>query len=115
MRLFAPSPSQRSSRSSPCVSCGSLTVLLRGGGSVVTMRLPHRESPRYPFEVEATIQGFSLRADGDEEFFPSTTIKYSVGDGQLPKGESVCARCVGGVRIVGMAQDVSCDACSGWH
>jgi hypothetical protein len=69
------------------------------------MRLPHRESPRYPFEVEATIQGFSLRADGDEEFFPSTTIKYSVGDGQLPKGAFVCCgRCVGGVRLLGMAR-----------
>jgi len=51
--------------------------------------------------VEATIQGFSLRADGDEEFFPSTTIKYSVGDGQLPKGEF--GRCVG-----------AASACLGW-
>jgi hypothetical protein len=42
-----------------------------------------------------------LRADGDEEFFPSTTIKYSVGDGQLPKGEF--GRCVG-----------AASACLGW-
>mmetsp|Transcript_35564 Transcript_35564/g.49374 ORF Transcript_35564/g.49374 Transcript_35564/m.49374 type:complete len:588 (-) Transcript_35564:403-2166(-) len=44
------------------------------------------ETPREPFEVEAVIEGWKICGDGDEQFFPPTMLKYSVGDGQIPLG-----------------------------